>query len=182
MWKDVESLVCHSDCPLSQVAKSGEVWCEGARIFMNPLGHAFNLQRANKCLEFAVHLTPQYGDSFLELLRLRFLLELRAAGALVPEDRTWLGCSAPGGPQPGLAPHPPPGGRRLEEPMHDAPAMPSMTEINKGVTVAGVLSKIQPAERREGVKKSLGARSLRLSRLRPPRGRCRASLRFRPGA
>lgn len=51
-----------------------------------------------------------------------------------------------------------------------------------GVTVAGVLSKIQPAERREGVKKSLGARSLRLSRLRPPRGRCRASLRFRPGA
>lgn len=61
-----------------EVAKSGEVWCEGARIFMNPLGHAFNLQRANKCLEFAVHLTPQYGDSFLELLRLRFLLELRA--------------------------------------------------------------------------------------------------------
>lgn len=61
-----------------EVAKSGEVWCEGARIFMNPLGRNFNLQRANKCLEFAVHLTPQYGDSFLELFRLRFLLELRA--------------------------------------------------------------------------------------------------------
>ena len=61
-----------------EVAKSGEVWCEGARIFMNPLGANFNLQRANKCLEFAVHLTPQYGDSFLELLRLRFLLELRS--------------------------------------------------------------------------------------------------------
>eukprot|EP00438_Fugacium_kawagutii_P012716 Skav202446 [mRNA] locus=scaffold7830:28633:39411:+ [translate_table: standard] len=61
-----------------EVAKSGEVWCEGARIFMNPLGRNFNLQRAIKCLEFAVHLTPQYGDSFLELLRLRFLLELRS--------------------------------------------------------------------------------------------------------
>eukprot|EP00931_Biecheleriopsis_adriatica_P115000 TRINITY_DN9085_c0_g1_i1.p1 TRINITY_DN9085_c0_g1~~TRINITY_DN9085_c0_g1_i1.p1 ORF type:complete len:781 (-),score=170.88 TRINITY_DN9085_c0_g1_i1:216-2558(-) len=61
-----------------EVAKSGEVWCEGARIYMNPLGAYFDLNRANKCLEFAVHLTPQYGDSFLELLRLRFLLELRS--------------------------------------------------------------------------------------------------------
>ena len=25
-----------------------QVWCEGARIFMNPLGRNFNLQRANK--------------------------------------------------------------------------------------------------------------------------------------
>lgn len=61
-----------------EVAKSGEVWCEGARIFLNPMGPHFNLRRALKCLEFAVHLTPQYGDSFLELLRLRFLLELRS--------------------------------------------------------------------------------------------------------
>jgi len=61
-----------------EVAKSGEVWCEGARIFLNPLGEFFDLGRANKCLEFAVHLTPQYGDSFLELLRLRFLMELQS--------------------------------------------------------------------------------------------------------
>lgn len=61
-----------------EVAKSGEVWCEGARIFLNPLGDFFDLGRANKCLEFAVHLTPQYGDSFLELLRLRFLMELQS--------------------------------------------------------------------------------------------------------
>eukprot|EP00445_Apocalathium_hangoei_P044272 CAMPEP_0203989864 /NCGR_PEP_ID=MMETSP0360-20130528/8426_1 /ASSEMBLY_ACC=CAM_ASM_000342 /TAXON_ID=268821 /ORGANISM="Scrippsiella Hangoei, Strain SHTV-5" /LENGTH=754 /DNA_ID=CAMNT_0050929851 /DNA_START=106 /DNA_END=2366 /DNA_ORIENTATION=+ len=60
-----------------EVPKSGEVWCEGARVFMNPLGPYFHLGRAHKCLEFAVHLTPQYGDSFLELFRLRFLLELR---------------------------------------------------------------------------------------------------------
>jgi len=62
---------------VQEVPKSGEVWCEGARVYMNPLGPHFNLRRAQKCLRFAVHLTPQYGDSFLELLRLRFLLELR---------------------------------------------------------------------------------------------------------
>lgn len=61
-----------------EVPKSGEVWCEGARVFLNPLGLHFHLGRAQRCLEFAVHLTPQYGDSFLELLRLRFLLELQA--------------------------------------------------------------------------------------------------------
>ncbi|CAE7942000.1 unnamed protein product, partial [Symbiodinium sp. KB8] len=31
-----------------EVAKSGEVWCEGARIFLNPLGPHFNLRRALK--------------------------------------------------------------------------------------------------------------------------------------
>lgn len=61
----------------NEVPKSGEVWCEGARVYMNPLGPHFNLARARRCLEVAVHLTPQYGDSFLEMLRLRFLLELR---------------------------------------------------------------------------------------------------------
>mmetsp|Transcript_26031 Transcript_26031/g.49856 ORF Transcript_26031/g.49856 Transcript_26031/m.49856 type:complete len:720 (-) Transcript_26031:47-2206(-) len=60
-----------------EVPKSGEVWCEGARINMNPMVPHFNLGRAYKCLEFAVHLTPQYGDSFLELFRLRILLEMR---------------------------------------------------------------------------------------------------------
>jgi len=60
-----------------EVPKSGEVWCEGARILMNPMVQHFHLGRAFKCLEFAVHLTPQYGDPFLELLRLRFLLEMR---------------------------------------------------------------------------------------------------------
>mmetsp|Transcript_36067 Transcript_36067/g.92941 ORF Transcript_36067/g.92941 Transcript_36067/m.92941 type:complete len:774 (+) Transcript_36067:25-2346(+) len=63
---------------VKEVPKSGEVWCEGARVYMNPLGAFFHLGHACKCLEFAVHLTPQYGDSFLELLRLRLLLELRS--------------------------------------------------------------------------------------------------------
>mmetsp|Transcript_61677 Transcript_61677/g.133606 ORF Transcript_61677/g.133606 Transcript_61677/m.133606 type:complete len:731 (-) Transcript_61677:204-2396(-) len=61
-----------------EVPKSGEVWCEGARVYMNPLGKHFSLHRAHKCLNFAVYLTPQYGDSFLELLRLRYLLEISA--------------------------------------------------------------------------------------------------------
>ncbi|CAK0856850.1 unnamed protein product, partial [Prorocentrum cordatum] len=63
---------------VKEVPKSGEVWCEGARVFLNPLAPHFNLALARKCLEFAVYLTPQYGDSFLEWLRLRILLELQA--------------------------------------------------------------------------------------------------------
>jgi len=60
-----------------EVPKSGEVWCEGARIFLNPLCAHFNLQRAHRCLAFAIHFTPQYGDSFLESLRLRCLLAIQ---------------------------------------------------------------------------------------------------------
>ncbi|CAK9055168.1 Uncharacterized protein SCF082_LOCUS29860, partial [Durusdinium trenchii] len=112
------------------------------------------------CLEFAVHLTPQYGDSFLELLRLRFLLELRA----------WI-CAEP------LIIGLEPGGWDARRPaalslvlhrilrqaaaalrsrctMHPAAAiLEASWDHHVGVTVAGVLSKIQPAERREGVKK-----------------------------
>lgn len=49
--------------------KSGEVWCEGARIHLNPLSKAFDLETAGKYLGFAVQFTPQYGDSFMECLR-----------------------------------------------------------------------------------------------------------------
>lgn len=56
-----------------EVPKSGEVWCEGARIFLNPLSKHFNLDIAQRFLDWAVQFTPQYGDSFLELLRLRLL-------------------------------------------------------------------------------------------------------------
>ena len=52
---------------LRQVSKSGEVWCEGARIFMDPFCSHFNLLNASKCLNFAVFLTPQYGDSLIEV-------------------------------------------------------------------------------------------------------------------
>ena len=52
---------------LQFVSKSGEVWCEGARIFMNPASRFFHLLNASKCLNYAVFFTPQYGDSFIEV-------------------------------------------------------------------------------------------------------------------
>jgi la-related protein 1 len=45
------------------------MWCEAARIFMRQL----RWSNAERCLQFAVHFTPQYGDSFVELLRLHYL-------------------------------------------------------------------------------------------------------------
>ena len=55
---------------LHAVPKSGEVWCEAARIFLNPLSTQFDLETALQHLEFATKFTPQYGDSFIETLRL----------------------------------------------------------------------------------------------------------------
>ena len=52
---------------LKHVAKSGEVWCEGARIYLNPVSKHFHLLNASKCLNYAVFFTPQYGDSFIEV-------------------------------------------------------------------------------------------------------------------
>ena len=52
---------------LRHVAKSGEVWCEGARIFLNPTSRLFHLENAAKCLNFALFFTPQYGDSIIEV-------------------------------------------------------------------------------------------------------------------
>ena len=53
---------------LQFVSKSGEVWCEGARIFLNPISKHFNPLNAQRCLHFAVYFTPQYGDSFIEVV------------------------------------------------------------------------------------------------------------------
>ena len=55
---------------LCHVTKSGEVWCEGARIFLDPCCVAFSPITASKCLNYAVFFTPQYGDSFIESIRL----------------------------------------------------------------------------------------------------------------
>jgi len=54
---------------LSRVPKSGEVWCEGARIALRMK----NYTDARKFLHFAIQFTPQYGDSFIEFLRLELL-------------------------------------------------------------------------------------------------------------
>jgi la-related protein 1 len=54
---------------LNEVPKSGEVWCEGARLAI----HRGDLQQARKFLDFSLHFTPQYGDSLIEYLRLEML-------------------------------------------------------------------------------------------------------------
>ena len=35
---------------LKEVPKSGEVWCEGARIHLNPLSATFDLDTARRCV------------------------------------------------------------------------------------------------------------------------------------
>lgn len=61
---------------IKNVPKSGEVWCEGARICLNPYTPCyFNLKKAHRFLNFAMHFTPQYGDSFIEYLRLKMIVE-----------------------------------------------------------------------------------------------------------
>lgn len=62
---------------VNEISKSGEVWCEGARLYLtqheaNPY---FNISTAMKFLDFAIQFTPQYGDSFLELLRASLLMK-----------------------------------------------------------------------------------------------------------
>ena len=73
---------------LKEVPKSGEVWCEGARLFLNPHSECFSLDIARQFLEFAIEFTPQYGDSFIELMRLQMLLGSPAEEA----ERLWQLC------------------------------------------------------------------------------------------
>jgi hypothetical protein len=89
---DAAMNICHQAS--KEVPKSGEVWCEFARVFLNPLGAAFHLDRAHKSLQFALRLTPQYGDTFLELLRLRFLLEIRCRMKADPVTAGFLSASS----------------------------------------------------------------------------------------
>lgn len=58
---------------LNAVPKSGEVWCEGARIHLNPFSDLFDIDRARRHLFFAEKFTPQYGDTFLEAVRLELI-------------------------------------------------------------------------------------------------------------
>jgi len=73
---------------LLEVPKSGEVWCEGARICLNPHSSCFNLEAARNFLDFAIEFTPQYGDSFIEYMR----LELLTSAADEKLDRLWQLC------------------------------------------------------------------------------------------
>jgi tetratricopeptide (TPR) repeat protein len=62
---------------INEVPKSGEVWCEMGRCSLNPLlEQQFNLHFAQQALMFAIQFTPQYGDTFIEFLRLEILLQV----------------------------------------------------------------------------------------------------------
>lgn len=56
--------------------KSGEVWCENARARLSPVSWNFDLDGAQRALNFATQFTPQYGDSFVEQARLQLLRAL----------------------------------------------------------------------------------------------------------
>lgn len=48
---------------LEEVPKSGEVWCEGGRVYLNPLAQCFDLDLAVRALDFAANFTPQVCSS-----------------------------------------------------------------------------------------------------------------------
>lgn len=58
---------------IKEVPKSGEVWCEGARLRLNPFTKYYDVDKAEQYLNYAIQFTPQYGDSFIELLRVYYL-------------------------------------------------------------------------------------------------------------
>lgn len=72
-FRSVESQIAILKEAIQAVPKSGEVWCEAARIALNPLTKFFNIQSAKKYLEFAYKFTPQHGDSLIEMLRVEML-------------------------------------------------------------------------------------------------------------
>ena len=47
--------------------RSGEVWCEGARLFLNPSSPYFSLKNAQICLGHAATFSSQCGDVFIEV-------------------------------------------------------------------------------------------------------------------
>lgn len=61
---------------VAEVPKSGEVWCEYGRCCLNPLLlDDFNLRFAQQSLAFAIQFTPQYGDTFVEYIRLEMICQ-----------------------------------------------------------------------------------------------------------
>lgn len=79
-WRE-EAVIIHKDKiirrAISDVPKSGEVWCEKSRCHLNPLNAAqFDLCQAQRSLCFAIQFTPQYGDSFIEYIRLEMISQV----------------------------------------------------------------------------------------------------------
>ena len=70
--KDFDQVFYTFNQALQEIPKSGEVWCEGARLAMADYGNNkhFDYAQAESFLKFAIQFTPQYGDSFIEMLKL----------------------------------------------------------------------------------------------------------------
>ena len=74
MWLSKERVIRRA---IAEVPKSGEVWCERGRCQLNPLSvHCFDLSLAQQSLSFATQFTPQYGDTFIEYVRLEMLCQV----------------------------------------------------------------------------------------------------------
>jgi len=73
--KDFDQVFATFNQALQEIPKSGEVWCEGARLAMADFGNNlhFDYAKAENYLKFAIQFTPQYGDSFIEMLKLYIL-------------------------------------------------------------------------------------------------------------
>lgn len=65
-------------CALQEVPKSGEVWCEAARCCLNPMEKLsdFDLSQAHRYLSYSLVFTSQYGDCFIEKIRLELLSQV----------------------------------------------------------------------------------------------------------
>lgn len=62
---------------VAEVPKSGEVWCERGRCHLNPMSvHCFDPSLAQQSLCFATQFTPQYGDTFVEYVRLEMVTQV----------------------------------------------------------------------------------------------------------
>ena len=79
---------------LNAVPKSGEVWCEGGRMHLNPFSDTFDLDRARRHFHFATRFTPQYGDGFVETIRLELIRQWIAPIAQYVWDKTKHGFKA----------------------------------------------------------------------------------------
>ena len=71
--KGLQSQLTSCRQALNAVPKSGEVWCEGSRIHLNPFSKCFDIARARRHLDFGIKFTPQYGDTYVEMLRLEII-------------------------------------------------------------------------------------------------------------
>ena len=75
---------------LHAVPKSGEVWCEAARIYLNPFSPSFDVDISSCYLDFATKFTPQYGDSFLEALRQEMVKTIISSSSHVKDTVSYL--------------------------------------------------------------------------------------------